>query len=134
MRAQCMATTIAKRNSARRKKAALPQSKKPSSDWQLRRAGRLQLLMATPLAALDWLVHGFSTRPGGASELASERNGNKVHEEVLNLGFAEWDSLADMILTQAKPCAGERRKRQFPGGVFAETSGSELRLERDSSI
>ena len=36
------------------------------------------------LAKLPWLVHGFSTRPGGVSE----QNG----EKVLNLGFTEWDT------------------------------------------
>jgi polyphenol oxidase len=99
-----MAMTITKRNSARRKKAAAPQSKEPSSGWQFHRSGRLQILSATPLAALDWLVHGFSTRPGGASELASERNGKRVREEVLNLGFAEWDSRENVL---------ENRKRFF---------------------
>jgi purine-nucleoside/S-methyl-5'-thioadenosine phosphorylase / adenosine deaminase len=99
-----MATTIAKRNSERRKKPAAPQSKEPASGWQFRRTGGLQILQATPLAALNWLVHGFSTRPGGASRLESERNGKKIREEVLNLGFAEWDSRENVL---------ENRKRFF---------------------
>jgi YfiH family protein len=92
-----MATTTAKQKSERRKKAGAPQSKKLASHWQFRRAGGLQILTAAPLAAFDWLVHGFSTRPGGASELASERDGKKVREEVLNLGFAEWDSRENVL-------------------------------------
>lgn len=57
----------------------------------------LRVLEAPPLAGLGWLVHGFSTRPGGTSEIAaahpeSARNAQKAHERVLNLGFTEWDS------------------------------------------
>ncbi len=54
------------------------------SGWQAARSGRLTLVRATPLAGLPWLVHGFSTRPGGFSRLGDAR--------VLNLGSAEWDS------------------------------------------
>lgn len=43
----------------------------------------LRILQAPALSKIPWLIHGFSTRPGGVSEL----NG----EKVLNLGFAEWD-------------------------------------------
>jgi YfiH family protein len=65
--------------------------------WKLRRAGGLQVLEAPPFARLSWLVHGFSTRPGGVSEInaanrASTRHSQKGNERVLNLGFAEWDS------------------------------------------
>lgn len=92
-----MASTIAKRSSAGRRKGTVSKRSKPASGWQLRRASGLQILTAAPLAELDWLVHGFSTRPGGASELASERDGKKVREEVLNLGFAEWDSRENVL-------------------------------------
>jgi len=44
----------------------------------------MRILQVPALAKLPWLVHGFSTRPGGASDLGGEK--------VLNLGFAEWDS------------------------------------------
>lgn len=43
------------------------------------------------LARLDWLVHGFSTRPGGESRIPEAAEGKKSGEPVLNLGFAEWD-------------------------------------------
>ena len=59
--------------------------------WNLRRIGGLQVLEAPPLARLKWLVHGFSTRPGGASELTTMRGGQDTCEKVLNLGFTEWD-------------------------------------------
>lgn len=99
-----MPTTSAKQKSARREKAISRKRNNPASSWQLRRAGGLQTLTAAPLAELGWLVHGFSTRPGGASELASERNGKKVREGVLNLGFADWDSRDNVL---------ENRKRFF---------------------
>src|ERR1700735_3392347 len=51
--------------------------------WKMRRAAGLQLLVAEPLAAIPWLVHGFSTRPGGESHLGDAG--------VLNLGFTDWD-------------------------------------------
>lgn len=92
-----MATTVVKRKSARRKKETAPLRDKPASGWQLRRGGGLQILAAMPLAELDWLVHGFSTRSGGASELVAERNGKTFREGVLNLGFAEWDSRENVL-------------------------------------
>ena len=55
-----------------------------SKGWAERRVGGLCMLEASALARIPWLVHGFSTRPGGVSELGGER--------VLNLGFAEWDA------------------------------------------
>ena len=79
------------------KKAA--QGKRPATTpdatanpkWNLRRIGALQVLEAPALARLNWLVHGFSTRPGGASELITTRGGQDTCEKVLNLGFADWD-------------------------------------------
>ncbi len=55
-----------------------------SAAWRLRHAGDVQVLEATALADLGWLVHGFSTKPGGASYFNGLR--------VLNLGYTEWDS------------------------------------------
>jgi hypothetical protein len=52
----------------------------------------LRILEAPQFAQLNWLVHGFSTRPGGASELESDHDGRKETEKVLNLGFTEWDT------------------------------------------
>jgi purine-nucleoside/S-methyl-5'-thioadenosine phosphorylase / adenosine deaminase len=50
----------------------------------LKRSGGLQVLQLAPFAKIPWLVHGFSTRPGGISVLDGKK--------VLNLGFMEWDS------------------------------------------
>ena len=55
-----------------------------SNAWVERREGGLCVLQAARLAKIRWLVHGFSTRPGGVSDLGGEK--------VLNLGFAEWDT------------------------------------------
>ncbi len=57
--------------------------------WTERTARGLRILQASALAKLPWLVHGFSTRPGGVSELQGEK--------VLNLGFAEWDSQENVL-------------------------------------
>ena len=55
-----------------------------SKGWTERKIGGLHVLQASALARIPWLVHGFSTRPGGASDLGGDK--------VLNLGFAEWDT------------------------------------------
>src|SRR5690242_17341165 len=54
-----------------------------STGWTEHKANGLRILQADALTKIPWLVHGFSTRPGGVSELHGEK--------VLNLGFAEWD-------------------------------------------
>lgn len=63
-----------------------PRSRQPrvaDRGWRERRAGGVQILAAECLSAVPWLVHGFSTRPGGASVLDGKC--------VLNLGFTDWD-------------------------------------------
>ena len=61
-----------------------------SARWKLRSVSGSQILQASQLAALNWLTHGFSTRPGGASELKTRDHAQP--ERVLNLGFTEWDT------------------------------------------
>ena len=51
--------------------------------WKSRRAAGVAILRADPLSRIPWVVHGFSTRTGGQSQLEKER--------VLNLGFTDWD-------------------------------------------
>jgi len=75
------------------KRKTLPRKRsQKSSPWRQRRAAGLRILKAPQFARLNWLVHGFSTRTGGASELESDHEGRKRTEKVLNLGFAEWDT------------------------------------------
>jgi hypothetical protein len=50
----------------------------------MRRSHCLQILQLRPFRELPWLVHGFSTRPGGVSLLEGQ--------PVLNLGYVEWDT------------------------------------------
>jgi polyphenol oxidase len=59
--------------------------------WILRGALGLQVLESPVLAKLHWLVHGFSTRFGGASELESPHGAKGRTKKVLNLGFTDWD-------------------------------------------
>jgi YfiH family protein len=55
-----------------------------SAPWELRNSDGLQVLQLAPFRKLPWLVHGFSTRGGGVSELDGQK--------VLNLSFMEWDT------------------------------------------
>jgi YfiH family protein len=80
-----MTATVTKKKSALKKRTA------KSAAWPLRRAGGLRVLEAPPLARLRWLVHGFSTCPGGTSE-----NG------ALNLGFTDSDSREHVLENRGK--------------------------------
>ncbi len=60
-----------------------------AAPWRLRKIHGLQLLELVPFLKFPWLVHGFSTRPGGVSSLESEK--------VLNLGFMEWDTRENVL-------------------------------------
>jgi polyphenol oxidase len=65
---------------------ALPSvSSTPSTpNWTTRNSRGLHILQAPALAKFPWLIHGFSTRPGGVSSLNEEK--------LLNLGFTDWDT------------------------------------------
>src|SRR5574337_734839 len=62
--------------------------------WTTLRAGELQILQAAALAKFPWLVHGFSTRPGGTSRLADGL--------ALNLGFTQWDKRSNVLANRAR--------------------------------
>lgn len=72
------------------------------SGWKIRRADRVNLLESNALNALDWLVHGFSTRPGGASQLVTSKDGRRVSEKVFNLGFTDWDTRERVLQNRGK--------------------------------
>jgi polyphenol oxidase len=61
----------------------------PATSLTTRNPHGLKILQIPAFSNLSWLVHGFSTSPGGASELDGER--------VLNLGFADWDSRENVL-------------------------------------
>jgi polyphenol oxidase len=85
-----------------RKKIAPGRRASKAAKWRVRRARGLQIVEAPALAKLDWLVHGFSTRPGGTSELESLRGSRKSLEKVLNLGFTDWDTRARVLANREK--------------------------------
>ncbi|MFZ0638459.1 MAG: peptidoglycan editing factor PgeF [Candidatus Acidiferrales bacterium] len=82
-----MPTANAKSKILSRRKAV----KSVAPPWRLRQSGGLQILELLPFTKFDWLVHGFSTRAGGASILESQQPGRPRTEKVLNLGFTDWD-------------------------------------------
>ena len=49
----------------------------------------VRILQVPALSKLAWLIHGFSTKPGGVSGQGGER--------VLNLGFTEWDTKDNVL-------------------------------------
>jgi YfiH family protein len=74
----------AKSRAPKGKPTARSNGKGPASkDWTERTHRGVTVIQATAFNKLPWLVHGFSTRPGGVSEIDGEK--------VLNLGAVEWD-------------------------------------------
>jgi hypothetical protein len=64
-------------------------SPRSNQNWVERKSRGLKILQAPALAKLPWLIHGFSTKPGGVST----QDGQKV----LNLGFTEWDTKENVL-------------------------------------
>ena len=60
-----------------------------SASWTARNNRGLKVLQVPAFSKLPWLIHAFSTRPGGISSLNNER--------VLNLGFTDWDSRENVL-------------------------------------
>jgi len=70
-------------------------------NWTERAARGVRVLQVPAFSKIPWLVHGFSTRPGGVSEVDGEK--------VLNLGAVEWDSRENV----------EENKRRFQAALSA---------------
>ncbi len=69
----------------------------------MRNVRGIQILQLAGLAKLPWLVHGFSTRRGGVSELVGRSAAAKDKvEKVLNLGFAEWDTRENVLENRSR--------------------------------
>jgi hypothetical protein len=66
-----------------------PIQTKFSGKWITRSSGGVRILQSAELNKLPWLIHGFSTRPGGVSDLHGEK--------VLNLGFTDWDTRENVL-------------------------------------
>src|SRR5215475_12766641 len=62
--------------------------------WHLKSVGNPKALQLEPFSKLPWLIHGFSTSPGGISDL----DGRKV----LNLSFTEWDARENVLENRKK--------------------------------
>ena len=71
--------------------------------------GRLQVLEASALARLSWLVHAFSTR--GSTTRFRATNGAKTHKprqaseadgQILNLGFTDGDTRRRVLLNRKR--------------------------------
>lgn len=92
---------------------------KTESGWSTLRAGGLEILQAAPLARLDWLVHGFSTRLGGVSP-----SGNGAR--ALNLGFTEWDTRARVEQNRAQFLAALLRAGAGPRNDGNGAASAEL--------
>ncbi len=95
-----MATSTKNRPRPRRASPATTSKRIPA--WRLRRSNGLQILESPALARLNWLVHGFSTRPGGASEFPAQHETRAASEKVLSLGFTEWDSRERVLENRKK--------------------------------
>jgi YfiH family protein len=80
--------------------------------WTLRRISDLEILTARIFDAVPWVLHGFSTRKGGASRLKGVA--------ALNLGFTDWDSRE----------AVEQNRAAFVRAVGASKSLSTLQSEK----
>lgn len=85
---------------AQKKRLRMPALHLPPG-WELIWRGDTAILQAQALAQFPWLVHGFSTRAGGASEQDGKR--------MLNLGFVEWDDRSRV----------ERNRRAFTRALGA---------------
>jgi len=68
-------------------------SRAVSNLWTVKTANDLRILQLAPFAELPWLVHGFSSREGGVSSLDEEN--------VLNLGFTDWDTRENVVKNRA---------------------------------
>ena len=91
------------RRGSRRRAVGRARGEGAGAGWTAARAGRLTVLRAAALDGLSWLVHGFSTRPGGASVLGDAR--------VLNLGATEWDTAETVEANRAAFVRATREER-----------------------
>jgi YfiH family protein len=86
------------------RKRSKPQLPKPSPSqkvWTERKLRGVTILQAPGFEKIPWIIHGFSTRPGGVSEIESEK--------ILNLGAVEWDTRENV----------EENKRRFLAALGA---------------
>lgn len=108
MRPHNMIAAVSKKR-RRRSRTAHP-SPLAEDNWNLRPAGQLQVLEASALTRLNWLVHAFSTRCGGDSQLratnatkaSGPRQGREVDNGALNLSFTSGDTRRRVLLNRKR--------------------------------
>jgi len=89
------------------------------SGWSAQRLGGVVVLHTAALDRMDWLIHGYSTRPGGISCLGPER--------VLNLGSADWDTPEAVAANGKRFLAALASRKPRRGGGSGQTSLVTLR-------
>jgi YfiH family protein len=101
---------VASKSSSTRRKAGRPlprpaASPKIAKPWSLRSSGNLKILELDAFKKLPGLIYGFSTSPGGVSDLDGQK--------VLNLSLTEWDT-RENILTNRKKFQTALGAAKFP--------------------
>jgi YfiH family protein len=101
---------VASKTSLPRRKPGKPLSRpgpppKIVKPWSRRSSGNLKILGLDAFHKFPWLIHGFSTAPGGVSELDGQK--------VLNLSFTEWDT-RDNVLENRKRFQTALGAQKFP--------------------
>jgi polyphenol oxidase len=95
--------TSLKRQAKQAKRVESPSSAGAvNHNWTERASHGVRILQVPAFRKIPWLVHGFSTRPGGISDIEDEK--------VLNLGAVEWDSRENV----------EENKRRFQSALGAK--------------
>ena len=77
--------TVTARHSARKPGVSFS----AGTPWAERSTRGIRILQVPTLTKFSWLIHGFSTKPGGVSDQDGEK--------VLNLGFTEWDTKENVL-------------------------------------
>jgi polyphenol oxidase len=90
---------LAEKSSPLRRKAGkpLPSPAAPAKiakPWSMRSVRGLKILQLDAFEKFSWLVHGFSTAPGGVSGLDGQK--------VLNLSFTDWDTRENVLENRKK--------------------------------
>jgi YfiH family protein len=91
---------VATRNPLRpiRKVRKPPIQRSTQDSWIERTSHGVRILQVSALNTLPWLVHGFSTRPGGVSSLVDRSAvAQEKVEKVCNLGFTEGDTRENVL-------------------------------------
>jgi polyphenol oxidase len=96
-----MTVVTAKTSPSKRTKRKHGNTRRLETSWAERKYKGVTVLQVSALTKIPWLIHGFSTRPGGVSGV----NGGNV----LNLGAVEWDTRENV----------EENKRRFQGALDA---------------